>query len=222
MAKRLKRRKSSILKNMNPDFVNKLSNIMGGAARAQEAKNKPKPIGGRSNSGGKETPSKPKYPPLPPPLPVPVAKPTKRPAKIDTQPEPMAKPEPVKQEIKTVVEEVRVKPIHEIIKPPPVINGGTHIENNKNINENYFGTMRDIVSLSYENNRYFLENGIRYIVEHREHTHNQIQLHKNTPRETQIKTVVEPVNKPEGMIAYSDLRNLAVSFLVGIVVGYLL
>ena len=38
MAKRLKRRKSSILKNMNPDFVNKLSNIMGGAARAQDAK----------------------------------------------------------------------------------------------------------------------------------------------------------------------------------------
>ena len=216
MAKRLKRRKSSILKNMNPDFVNKLSNIMGGAARAQEAKNKPKPIGGRSNAGGKETPSKPKYPPLPPPLPVPVAKPTKRPAKIDTQ------PEPVKQEIKTVVEEVRVKPIPEIIKPPPVINGGTHIENNKNINENYFGTMRDIVSLSYENNRFFLENGIRYIVEHREHTHNQIQLHKNTPRETPVKTGAKPANKPEGMIAYSDLRNLAVSFLVGIVVGYLL
>ncbi len=215
MAKRLKRRKSSILKNMNPDFVNKLSNIMGGAARAQEAKNKPKPIGGRSNAGGKATPSKPKYPPLPPPLPVPVAKPTKRPAKIDTQ------PEPVKQEIKTVVEEVRVKPIPEIIKPPPVINGGTHIENNKNINENYFGTMRDIVSLSYENNRYFLENGIRYIVEHREHTHNQIQLH-NTPCGTPVKTDVEQVNKPEGMIAYSDLRNLAVSFLVGIVVGYLL
>ena len=216
MAKRLKRRKSSILKNMNPDFVNKLSNIMGGAARAQEAKNKPKPIGGRSNAGGKATPSKPKYPPLPPPLPVPVAKPTKRPAKIDTQ------PEPVKQEIKTIVEEVRVKPIPEIIKPPPVINGGTHIENNKNINENYFGTMRDIVSLSYENNRFFLENGIRYIVEHREHTHNQIQLHKNTPRETPVETVVERQNVPEGMIAYSDLRNLAVSFLVGIVVGYLL
>ncbi len=82
--------------------------------------------------------------------------------------------------------------------------------------------MRDIVSLSYENNRYFLENGIRYIVEHREHTHNQIQLHKNTPRGTPVKIDVEPVNKPEGMIAYSDLRNLAVSFLVGIVVGYLL
>lgn len=222
MAKRLKRRKSSILKNMNPDFVNKLSNIMGGAARAQEAKNKPKPIGGRSNAGGKDTPSKPKYPPLPPPLPVPVAKPTKRPARIDTQPEQAAKPEPVKHEIKTVVEEVRVKPVPEIIKPPPVINGGTHIENNKNINENYFGTMRDIVSLSYENNRYFLENGIRYIVEHREHTHNQIQLHKNTPLETPVKNDVEPANKPEGMIAYSDLRNLAVSFLVGIVVGYLL
>ena len=198
---------------MNPDFVNKLSNIMGGAARAQDAK---KTIGGRSNAGGKATPSKPKYPPLPPPLPVPVAKPTKRPAKIETQ------PEPVKQEIKTVVEEVRVKPIPEIIKPPPVINGGTHIENNKNINENYFGTMRDIVSLSYENNRFFLENGIRYIVEHREHTHNQIQLHKNTPRETPVETVVERQNVPEGMIAYSDLRNLAVSFLVGIVVGYLL
>ena len=222
MAKRLKRRKSSILKNMNPDFVNKLSNIMGGAARAQEAKNKPKPIGGRSNAGGKATPSKPKYPPLPPPLPVPVAKPTKRPAKIDTQPESVIKPEPVKQEIKTVVEEVRVKSVPEIIKPPPVINGGTHIENNKNINENYFGTMRDIVSLSYENNRFFLENGIRYIVEHREHTHNQIQLHKNTPRETPVKTGAEPTNKPEGVIAYSDLRNLAVSFLVGIVVGYLL
>tara|TARA_B100000902_G_scaffold393617_1_gene448214 strand:- start:408 stop:1058 length:651 start_codon:yes stop_codon:yes gene_type:complete len=216
MAKRLKRRKSSILKNMNPDFVNKLSNIMGGAARAQDAKNK-KTIGGRSNAGGKATPSKPKYPPLPPPLPVPVAKPTKRPAKINTEPA----TKPVKQEIKTIVEEVRVKSVPEIIKTPPVINGGTHIENNKNINENYFGTMRDIVSLSYENNRYFLENGIRYIVEHREKTHEQIQ--KNTQYvETTNETVVERVNKPEGMIAYSELKNMAVSFLVGIVLGYLL
>ena len=68
MAKKLKRRKSSILKSMNPDFVNKLSCIMGGAAAAQEAKNNKntkKSIGGRSNAGGKNTPSKPKYPPLP-------------------------------------------------------------------------------------------------------------------------------------------------------------
>jgi len=86
MAKRLKRRKSSILKNMNPDFVNKLSNIMGGAARAQDAKNK-KTIGGRSNAGGKATPSKPKYPPLPPPMPLPIPKPTvKKPPKIETEP----------------------------------------------------------------------------------------------------------------------------------------
>ena len=30
MAKKLKRKKSKILQNMNPDFVNKLANIMGG------------------------------------------------------------------------------------------------------------------------------------------------------------------------------------------------
>ena len=82
MAKKLKRRKSSILKSMNPDFVNKLSCIMGGAAVAQEAKNNKntkKSIGGRSNAGGKSTPSKPKYPPLPPPMPAPIAKPTEKP-----------------------------------------------------------------------------------------------------------------------------------------------
>ena len=40
MAKKLKRKKSKILQNMNPDFVNKLANIMGGrSASLKKQKN---------------------------------------------------------------------------------------------------------------------------------------------------------------------------------------
>ena len=46
MPKKLKKRKSQILQNMNPDFVNKLANIMGG--RSASLNNK-KPV---SNTQG--------------------------------------------------------------------------------------------------------------------------------------------------------------------------
>ena len=130
--KKLKRRKSSILKNMNPDFVNKLSNIMGGAAKAQEAKNSKKSIGGRSNAGGKATPSKPKYPPLPPPLPIPVPKPTVKTHKPNTPVKPsITIPEPQLQIVSPVKNIVK----NESTSQNLVKNGGTHVENNRNIKE---------------------------------------------------------------------------------------
>ncbi len=206
MAKKLKKRKSSILKNMNPDFVNKLSCIMGGVAKVQESKNEKKnkkSIGGRSNANGKETASKPKYPPLPPPLPAPIAKPTKK-----------IKPETVETDIKPVIQEITTIPekkhkqievYHPNTSVPIPINSGTRVENNTNINENYFDTMRDIVSLSYENNRYFLENGLKYIVDHREIT-------KPLPQ--------GELNKLS--MSFNDMKCMAIGFFIGVLFSYVM
>ena len=204
MAKKLKRRKSSILKSMNPDFVNKLSCIMGGAAVAQEAKNNKntkKSIGGRSNAGGKDTPSKPKYPPLPPPLPIPLPKPTEKP-KVKT-------PKNEEKSNKIRIEEPKIET--KIIRSAS--NGAhsesnTNVENNTNINTAYFDTIRDIVGLGYENNRYFLENGLKYIVQHRE--------------EISQPPTVRKDEEPKFKITYGEIKNVAFGFFLGVLFSYIL
>ena len=215
MAKRLKRRKSSILKNMNPDFVNKLSNIMGGAARAQDAKNK-KTIGGRSNAGGKATPSKPKYPPLPPPMPLPIPKPTiKKPPKIDTKVETNINMVPPKVDVKIdepkkEIKPTTVVPTHSSVVVPSSIgthvnnNSTTNVENNTNINENYFNTIKEIVNLGYENNKYFLENSLQFIVQNR-------NLEKRELDTTGHIT-----------ISYNQIKNMLLFVFLGVSLGYLL
>lgn len=222
MAKRLKRRKSSILKNMNPDFVNKLSNIMGGAARAQDAKNK-KTIGGRSNAGGKATPSKPKYPPLPPPMPLPIPKPTiKKPPKIETKvdtevdtkvetkinmvpPKVDVKIDEPKKEIKPTT----VVPTHSVVVPSSSgthvnNNSTTNVENNTNINENYFNTIKEIVNLGYENNKYFLENSLQFIVQNRNLEKRELDTTGNIT------------------ISYNQIKNMLLFVFLGVSLGYLL
>jgi len=205
MAKKLKRRKSSILKSMNPDFVNKLSCIMGGAAVAQEAKNNKntkKSIGGRSNAGGKDTPSKPKYPPLPPPMPIPLPKPTEKP-KVKT-------PKIEEKSNKIHIEEPKIET--KIIRSAS--NGAhsesnTNVENNTNINTAYFDTIRDIVGLGYENNRYFLENGLKYIVQHREEI-------------SQPPPTVRKDEEPKFKITYGEIKNVAFGFILGVLFSYIL
>ena len=205
MAKKLKRRKSSILKSMNPDFVNKLSCIMGGAAVAQEAKNNKntkKSIGGRSNAGGKDTPSKPKYPPLPPPMPIPLPKPTEKP-KVKT-------PKIEEKSNKIHIEEPKIET--KIIRSAS--NGAhsesnTNVENNTNINTAYFDTIRDIVGLGYENNRYFLENGLKYIVQHREEI-------------SQPPPTVRKDEEPKFKITYGEIKNVAFGFFLGVLFSYIL
>ena len=214
MAKKLKRRKSSILKSMNPDFVNKLSCIMGGAAAAQEAKNNKntkKSIGGRSNAGGKNTPSKPKYPPLPPPMPIPVPKPSK--VKKDVKPlTPPPPPIKIPEQISKNIEEPLTSLPHKHglhNESNTNVEKNVNIENNTNINTDYFSTLRDIVGLSYENNKFFLENGLKYIVQHREEI-------------SQPPPTVRRDEEPRFKITYGEIKNVAFGFFLGVLFSYVL
>ena len=224
--KKLKRRKSSILKNMNPDFVNKLSNIMGGAAKAQEAKNSKKSIGGRSNAEGKATPSKPKYPPLPPPLPIPIPKPTK----INTKPETSVKPNITNQPPKPIeiTKNENVKndiceeiPVREVRNSDIVKNGGMVVENNRFINEHYFDTIRDIVQLGYENNKYFLEKSLEHIVDQssRLQSNNVNMVHCSTKNDEKGS---EKNDEPVFKIGFNELKCIAFGIVLSVALGYIL
>mgnify|MGYP001462053608 CR=1 FL=1 len=91
MAKKLKRKKSKILQNMNPDFVNKLANIMGGRSASLDRKNS----SGSSTAKGtavttkKNPPKKKSYSSPPPLLPLPTVK------KQVEEPSPLTLPESV-------------------------------------------------------------------------------------------------------------------------------
>ena len=157
MPKKLKKRKSQILQNMNPDFVNKLANIMGG--RSASLNNK-KSV---SNTQGtavttKKNPKK-KWKPTPPPPPLlPLPKPA------STEPE-----SEVKIETKPIIEKIEEKIVLptksetndnvEIIQDKEknygnekLVEKNISIRNTEYINENYFITMKDVLEMTYKNN----------------------------------------------------------------------
>ena len=157
MPKKLKKRKSQILQNMNPDFVNKLANIMGG--RSASLNNK-KSV---SNTQGtavttKKNPKK-KWKPTPPPPPL---LPLPKPASSEPKPE-------VEIETKPIIEKTEEKIVLptksetndnvEIIQDKEknygnekIVKKNISIRNTEYINENYFITMKDVLEMTYKNN----------------------------------------------------------------------
>ena len=184
MAKKLKRKKSKILQNMNPDFVNKLANIMGGRSASLDRKNS----SGSSTAKGtavttkKNPPKKKSYSSPPPLLPLPTVK------KQVEEPLPLTLPEPVevqemdKKSIKT--QEVKIQNVtqgNNRIGEENTWKKSTSIQNTDLVNESYFKTVKELLSMTYKNNG----EQVRYIVELNEllETRKQEDLRNMIPRQ---------------------------------------
>ena len=95
------------------------------------------------------------------------------------------------------------KSIEAVRNSDVVKNGGMVVENNRFINEHYFDTIRDIVQLGYENNKYFLEKSLEHIVDQssRLQTNNVNTIHcinKNDEKD---------IKKMTSLFLKSDLMN---------------
>ena len=188
MAKKLKRKKSKILQNMNPDFVNKLVNIMGGRSASLDKKNS----SGSSTAKGtavttkKNPPKKKSYSSPPPLLPLPTIK--KQTEEPKPEPEPEPKPEPLE-----VPEKDNKSMKSQDVKIQNVTHGNnrtgeentwkktTSIQNTDLVNESYFKTVKELLSMTYKNNG----EQVRYIVELNEllETKKQEDLRNMIPRQ---------------------------------------
>ena len=158
MAKKIKRKKSEILKNMDPSFVNKLSNIMGGRSLSLNKKNSSSSSSSASGTAvtTKRNP-KPKKVTIPPPtlLPIPAPAPAPAPAPVPAPtstpastpaPAPIPAPAPAPAPIKLIKEE-SAQPINQKINIQE-----KNITNSTQVNESYFTTIKDILEMTYKNN----------------------------------------------------------------------
>ena len=155
MAKKLKRKKSKILQNMNPDFVNKLANIMGGRSASLKKKSE-----GSSTAKGtavttkKNPPKKKSYSSPPPLLPLPTIK-----KQVKEPTTPLVLPEPVKvQEIGEKLmksQDVKIQNVtqeNNRVGEDNTWKKSTSIQNTDLVNESYFKTIKELLSMTYKNN----------------------------------------------------------------------
>lgn len=187
MAKKLKRKKSKILQNMNPDFVNKLANIMGGRSASLDRKNS----SGSSAAKGtavttkKNPPKKKSYSSPPPLLPLPTIK--KQVEEPEPKPEPLEVPEKDEKLIKpkdVKLQEVKIQNVTQGNNRTGEENTWkktTSIQNTDLVNESYFKTVKELLSMTYKNNG----EQVRYIVELNEtlETKKQEDLKNMIPRQ---------------------------------------
>ena len=184
MAKKLKRKKSKILQNMNPDFVNKLANIMGGRSASLDRKNS----SGSSTAKGtavttkKNPPKKKSYSSPPPLLPLPTVKKQVEESTPLTLPKPVEVSEMGEKSIKS--QEVKIQNVTQGNSRTGEENTWKktiNIQNTDLVNESYFKTVKELLSMTYKNNG----EQVRYIVELNEllETKKQEDLKNMIPRQ---------------------------------------